>query len=215
MTFDSFIHKIPEIKRLTPAGLSAQALMVPKQRESFLHINSTLESNARQSAVMMLLYPKGSDLSVLLIQRAICGGVHSGQIGFPGGAYDKTDLDLKHTALRETFEEVGIESRQISCLKEFTKVYVPPSNFVVQPFLGVLSESPIFNCNPSEVAGIIELPVKALLSDQIVQQVSMKTSYADFIQVPAFVYQKYIIWGATAMMLSELREAIKHLYNRR
>lgn len=215
MTFDSFIHKIPEIKRLTPAGFSAQALMAPRAREKFLHIDANLEKTARHSAVMMLLYPKGADLFILLIQRASCGGVHSGQIAFPGGAYDKSDQDLRYTALRETYEEVGIDMKSITCIKAFSKVYVPPSNFVVQPYLGVLKQTPVFNCNAAEVAHVIELPVKELLSSHIIRQVDIKTSYAEFVQVPAFVYQEYTIWGATGMMLSELRETLRDLCNNR
>lgn len=212
MTFDSFLHKIPEIKRLKPLGFSAQAIMMPANRQKLSYIDEQLHKNARQSAVMMLLYPKDKQMSILLIQRALSTGVHSGQIGFPGGARDKEDKNLQDTALRETQEEIGVDPRSVQDIKAFTKLYIPASNYIVQPFLGVLTQSPIITCNYDEVAGIIELPVKDLLSSNIIQHVGRTTSYGTYLDVPAFVYQDSIIWGATAMMLSELREALKTLY---
>lgn len=209
MTFDSFLHKIEQIKGATPRGVDAHRLMIPEERIPYLYADDFAARNPRASAVMMLLYPKGLETHVLLIERATYKGVHSGQIGFPGGKYEREDADLLHTALRETQEEVGIEDKDIQIIQPYTKIYIPPSNFFVQPYLGISQKELLFIPDAFEVANIIELPLDILMEDQSVQTVEMKTSYASWTQVPAFVYKDYTIWGATAMMLSELKETLK------
>lgn len=209
MTFDSFLHKIEQIKGATPRGIDAHRLMIPEERIPYLYADDFAARNPRASAVMMLLYPKGLETHVLLIERATYKGVHSGQIGFPGGKYEREDADLLHTALRETQEEVGIEDKDIQIIQPYTKIYIPPSNFFVQPYLGISQKELLFIPDAFEVANIIELPLDILMEDQSVQTVEMKTSYASWTQVPAFVYKDYTIWGATAMMLSELKETLK------
>lgn len=209
MTFDSFLHKIEQIKGATPMGIDAHRLMIPAERIPYLYADDFATHNPRASAVMMLLYPKGLKTHVLLIERATYKGVHSGQVGFPGGKYEQEDADLLHTALRETQEEVGIEDKDIQIIQPYTKIYIPPSNFFVQPYLGISRKELLFIPDAFEVANIIELPLDILMEDQLIQTVEMKTSYASWTQVPAFVYKGYTIWGATAMMLSELKETLK------
>ncbi|WP_410880700.1 NUDIX hydrolase [Myroides sp. DW712] len=209
MTFDSFLHKIEQIKDATPMGIDAHRLMIPVERVPYLYADDFVTRNPRASAVMMLLYPKAMETHVLLIERATYKGVHSGQVGFPGGKYEYEDVDLLHTALRETQEEVGIVDKDIQIIQPYTKIYIPPSNFFVQPYLGISQKELLFIPDAHEVANIIELPLAILMEDQLVQTVEMKTSYASWTEVPAFVYQDYTIWGATAMMLSELKETLK------
>lgn len=209
MTFDSFLHKISEIKKTTPAGLRAHQMMTPKERMPFLQVNEFLDRQPKKSAVMMLCYPKNNTTAVLLIERAVYKGVHSGQVAFPGGKYELEDVDLMYTALRETNEEVGISAGAIEVIKPFSPVYVPPSNFVIQPYLGIATVTPTIIPALDEVANIIELPLELLLDDSIVKQVQLKTSYAEQTVVPAFIYNNYTIWGATAMMLSELKVTLK------
>ncbi|WP_413512623.1 NUDIX hydrolase [Myroides odoratus] len=213
MTFDSFLHKIEQIKGAKPAGIDAHRLMIPVERVPYLYAEDFVERNPRESAVMMLLYPKGQETNVLLIERATYKGIHSGQVGFPGGKYELEDLDLEHTALRETHEEVGILGKDIQIIQPFTKIYIPPSNFYVQPYLGISKKELSFTPDAFEVANIIELPLHILLQDQLIKEVALKTSYALWTHVPAFIYGEYTIWGATAMMLSELRETLKQVLN--
>ncbi|MGS4345009.1 NUDIX hydrolase [Myroides odoratus] len=209
MTFDSFLHKIEQIKDATPMGIDAHRLMIPVERVPYLYADDFVTRNPRASAVMMLLYPKALETHVLLIERATYKGVHSGQVGFPGGKYEQEDVDLLHTALRETQEEVGIVDKDIQIIQPYTKIYIPPSNFFVQPYLGISQKELSFIPDAHEVANIIELPLAILMEDQLIQKVEMKTSYASWTEVPAFVYKDYTIWGATAMMLSELKETLK------
>lgn len=212
MTFDSLLHKIPEIKSVNLLGMEAQQLMIPADRRPYLELEDFKDRNPRYSAVMMLLYPKGTDTSLLLIERTNGGGVHAGQIGFPGGKYEQEDQTLEVTALRETGEEVGIGADKIEILKAFTRVYIPPSNFIVQPYLGIMDSTPSLQLSEHEVASIIEMPLSTLLDDNIVKEVGLQTSYANYINVPAYVYNDFTIWGATAMMLSELKETLKEVF---
>ncbi|MCC9041300.1 CoA pyrophosphatase [Myroides sp. M-43] len=212
MTFDSLLHKIPEIKSVNLLGMEAQQLMVPAERRPYLIVEDFVNRNPRYSAVMMLLYPKGIDTSLLLIERSNGGGVHAGQVGFPGGKYEQEDQTLEVTALRETGEEVGIGAENIEVLKAFTQVYIPPSNFIVQPYLGIMNCTPNLQLSEHEVASIIEMPLSTLLDDSIVKQVGLQTSYANYINVPAYVFNDFTIWGATAMMLSELKEMLKEVF---
>jgi 8-oxo-dGTP pyrophosphatase MutT (NUDIX family) len=158
---------------------------------------------------MMLLYPKNDKTHLVLIVRNAYNGVHSSQIAFPGGKYEISDADYRETALRETHEEVGISSEKIEIIKQFTPVYIPPSNFSVHPFLGISSQELLFYPDIREVADIIELPLSVFLNDEIIIEATLSTSYANNISVPAYNIQNHVVWGATAMILSELREVLK------
>jgi 8-oxo-dGTP pyrophosphatase MutT (NUDIX family) len=135
--------------------------------------------------------------------------VHSSQIAFPGGKVDPEDVDYRQTALRETFEEIGISEDKISVVKDFTPLYIPPSDFLVYPFMGVCSTEIEFVLQQEEVAGIIEVPLKTLLDDAIISNKILDTSYAKSLEVPVFEIEEHIVWGATAMMLSELKDVLK------
>jgi 8-oxo-dGTP pyrophosphatase MutT (NUDIX family) len=116
---------------------------------------------------------------------------------------------MADTALRETEEEIGIHKSSIEIIKEFTEIYIPPSNFLVAPFLGISISEPSFVLQTDEVAGIIELPLTVFLDDKNVVTRKLTTSYAASIDVPAFLVKEHVVWGATAMMMSELKETLK------
>ena len=158
---------------------------------------------------MMLFYPKNDETHLVLIVRNAYNGVHSSQIAFPGGKYEISDVNFEETALRETEEEVGVSSEKIEIVKHFTPMYIPPSNFLVHPFLGIAKEELSFFPDIREVADIIELPLSVFLNDEIIIETTLSTSYAANVLVPAFNIQNHIVWGATAMILSELREVLK------
>ena len=157
----------------------------------------------------MLFYPRGGEAHLALIKRNTYPGVHSSQISFPGGKAEPGDKDLADTALRETFEEIGVHPAEIDVVMPFSKIYIPPSNFLVAPFLGLALKEPAFIANPQEVQHIIHLSLDVLLDDSTIISTPMQTSYAQSIMVPAFKVEDHIVWGATAMILSELKETIK------
>jgi len=170
-----------------------------------------IPANARISAVLCLLYPVYNELSVLLMKRISDTTAHSGQISFPGGSKDPADSDLISTALRETYEEVGI-FENIEILGALTPLYIPVSNFSVHPFVGYCAEKPALHPNKDEVAQIIEVPLISLFKDsgkKITEVIS--PARPDIVRkANAYVLDDgTVIWGATAMILSELEILIK------
>lgn len=158
---------------------------------------------------MMLFYPKEGITHFVLILRNSYKGVHSAQVAFPGGKFEIEDICFSNTALRETHEEIGIHPGKMEIIKPFSPMYIPPSNFMVYPFLGICRDELEFIPQADEVAGIIEVPLTVFLADEIITTVNLNTSYAFNAEVPAFNIEGNIVWGATAMMLSELKDVIK------
>ncbi len=211
MNFQEFLHYVPKLIDAKLPALDAHIKMAPLERLESLKNNSLESKNPRIAAVMMLFYPKKDRTHLVLIVRNSYKGVHSAQIAFPGGKYEQEDTNFAATALRETHEEVGIHPNKIEILKPFTELYIPPSNFMVYPFLGISKEELEFVPQPSEVAHIIELPLTVFLDEILVVETNLSTSYADNITIPAFKIEEHIVWGATAMMLSELKEVVKNV----
>jgi 8-oxo-dGTP pyrophosphatase MutT (NUDIX family) len=166
-----------------------------------------IPDDARASAVLCLLFPVAGELNVLLIKRMADKGAHSGQISFPGGRQDATDADLKATALREANEEVGIVSSDINILGALTPLYIPVSNFLVYPYVGYTPQKPDYRLSVNEVAYVIELPLNTLFHEarKTMVDVTSPAMPAIIRNVKAYkIEDDTVIWGATAMILSEL-----------
>ena len=209
MDFQDFLKSIPKIESEILLGELAHLIMVPPERKEIMKNLDLTAKNPKKAAVMMLFYPKNSITHLALIVRNSYPGVHSSQIAFPGGRVEEFDENLQETALRETHEEIGISPDEINVIRPFTEIYIPPSNFMVYPFLGYAKNEITFKLQEEEVAGIIELPFSEFMDERIVVSKSMNTSYSEFIEVPCFKVNEHYIWGATAMMLSELKETLK------
>lgn len=209
MHFDEFLKYTPKILNVELPAMRAHAKMAPSNRLELLKSVDFNTIDARRAAVMMLFYPKNQQTHLALILRNSYNGVHSSQIAFPGGKVEEDDIDLSDTALRETHEEIGVHRNLINVVRSFTEVYIPPSNFMVYPFLGYSTHDLQFTLQEDEVAGLVELPLADFLDDRIVVNRTMKTSYADAFEVPGFEVNDHFVWGATAMILSELKETLK------
>lgn len=209
MNFDLFFNAVTNVLNVELPSISSHIKMAPLERVKMMEENSYDLSSVRKAAVMMLFYPKNEVTHLVLIVRNSYPGVHSSQIAFPGGKVEEIDFDLKQTALRETHEEIGIHPNDIHIIRDFSSIYIPPSNFLVYPFLGVSQTELIFNLQEEEVAGIIELPLSTLLDDSIISNKNLETSYSKLIEVPVFQIEEHSVWGATAMMLSELKDVLK------
>ncbi|CAL2103195.1 CoA pyrophosphatase [Tenacibaculum sp. 190130A14a] len=208
MIFSDFTNQIELLKTKPLGGLNSQFKMAPKMRLKYSE-EIIKNKNPRNAAVLALFYPDNNNHTrFLLTERASYNGTHSAQISFPGGKYDQIDQNLTETALRETFEEVGVKSDNIEVIRQLSEAYIPPSNFLVAPFIGVTHEAPTFIPN-NEVATVIEVLVSDLLNDQNLTSKNMSTSYMNNIDVPCFKLNNYIVWGATAMMLSEIKDLLK------
>lgn len=210
MLFTDFIKYIPKIEKEKLLSTDAHAKMAPLERISFLKEANYIDKNPKKAAVLMLFYPKNGITHLALIVRNSYPGVHSSQIGFPGGKVEESDFNLEHTALRETHEEVGVHPEKVKIIKPFSEIYIPPSNFLVYPFMGISHEELNFIPDLDEVKRVLEFPISLFLDDATIAKVKMSTSYATDIEVPAFMVDKYVVWGATAMMMSELKENIKN-----
>lgn len=211
MDFHNFLKYVPKIAKETLPAALAHAKMAPVERLVQLSNLSFDDLSPKKAAVMMLFYPKENQTHLVLIVRNSYPGVHSSQIAFPGGKVESYDSSMADTALRETEEEIGIAKSSIEIIKEFTEIYIPPSNFLVSPFLGICTIEPTFVLQADEVAGIIELPLPIFLDDKNVVTRKLTTSYAASIDLPAFLVKEHVVWGATAMMMSELKETLKNV----
>lgn len=169
--------------------------------------------NAKLSAVLCLLYPERSGLHMLLMKRMEDGRAHSGQVSFPGGRYEPdVDKDMLATALREANEEVGIDPEEVDVIGALTSLYIPVSNFNVFPYVGFTREKPRLHLSIDEVSYTIETPVRHLLDDgnKMTTDVSSPAMPGLIKNVRAYKLQdEGIIWGATAMMISELEVVMK------
>ena len=208
MKFNQFKNKIEILKAQKLGGLNAQFKLAPELRLKY-NTDKIKANLPKKAAVLALFYPnEKKETTFILTERASYKGTHSAQISFPGGKLDKLDTNLQQTALRETFEESGVHSNSIEIIRELTDVYIPPSNFLATPFVGFLDKRPAFVTN-YEVENIIEVLVEDLLSESSLTTVNLTTSYMQNTDVPCFKLNDYIVWGATAMMLSEIKELLK------
>lgn len=184
----------------------AQNMMAPRPRTSVRPPEKKGLPN--QGAVMLLLYNKNHNLNILFIKRQDTLSYHPGQISFPGGTHEDKETFLE-TALRETYEEIGIEPDNLDVLGKLNSVYVPPSDFVVYPFVSWHNSFPV--CTPcnEEVAEIIEIPINEFFKDRA-KHSETRTDNVSEITVPYFRIKEHKIWGATAMILSELLERFKN-----
>jgi 8-oxo-dGTP pyrophosphatase MutT (NUDIX family) len=210
MDFRDFEKRIVKVTKMELPGETVQFKMAPIERLQELKRVAREKNTAKKAGVMSLFYPsKDYETRLILILRKTYKGVHSAQVGFPGGKLEDGDETIQDTALRETEEEVGISRETISVLKKLTEIYIPPSNFFVQPFLGITTELPKFVPQEKEVEALIEVSLRDFMDDVNVITQTLSTSYAESIDVPAFKLNGHIVWGATAMMLNEVRELLK------
>jgi len=205
--YNQFIRWLkPEFKKELP-GKAIQYRMAPSER---VHGVFPSEKNnlTQTGSVLILIFPKNKKINIVLIQRATYPGVHSDQISFPGGKFEKGDKDLIDTALRETKEEIGASVKDIRILGTLTPLFIPVSNIEVHPAVGCILYEPVFKPDKTEVKSIIETPLDYLLRPDIVKK---KTTVIQnmTIQIPYFNFNGRHIWGATAMILSEFLEIIK------
>lgn len=159
------------------------------------------QGKPRIGSVLLLLYPQDGATHVVLTKRPESMKDHSGQISFPGGKREG-DEALETTALRETFEEIGVESDSVTLLGKLACLYIPPSDFEVHPFVGWCDFRPNFTPNPAEVETILEPTLSHLLTPSTIKS-SERHFRGETYNVPYFDVDGHRVWGATAIMLSE------------
>ena len=210
MLFTKFESLLPKVIDLPLPGIEAQKKMAPLFRIQELIDTPLNKKKAKKSAVLILFYPsEEGQTHFVLIQRSVYSGVHSGQISFPGGKMDSADKSFWETALREANEEINAPSSHINRVVALTDFYIPPSNFMVYPFVGVMKNKFLFEREIKEVEKIIEVPLSDLLSPANETRGTVLTSYVGEVNVPMYIFGDDVkVWGATATILSEMKELI-------
>lgn len=190
-------------------GKSAHLKLAPYRKSTFdLDLN---QFQPKLASTLILLYQSDQKTKFTLIQRPDYSGTHGGQISFPGGKNEEGE-SLKETALRETFEEIGIAKDKIQVIGELSQVYVPPSNFLISPFIAFMDESPLFITDEKEVKRLLEIDLNELLKEGVIKEkaiiVGQNTENAMKIKVPYLDLHNHTVWGATGVILSEFRDLI-------
>jgi 8-oxo-dGTP pyrophosphatase MutT (NUDIX family) len=209
MTFTEFINRLTRELALPLPGMQVQLQMTSNRRVREM-MEFRQSEQAIKSSVLVLLFPgrENAQPTFVVTLRPTYEGIHSGQISLPGGRFELTDENLMQTALRETDEEIGMDPAEVTIIGQLTELYIPPSNYLVQPFVGFTSGSPIFNPQPKEVEQIIEIPVRQLLDEKNVREKEISVAGIQF-STPSFVIDGTTIWGATAMILNEFKEILR------
>lgn len=201
--FVRFIEQVKLRMQKPLPGEDVQLLMAPYNRVSAKHINPQ-SLQPKKSAVLILLFPVGDEIHTLLIHRPVYDGVHSGQVSFPGGKFEEKDVDLSQTALRETFEEVGVQPSTIEIVGKLSDLYISPSNFLVSPYIGYTSTLPDFIVDSYEVQKVIFVNLSRFNEHFLKSEKMIALSSGIKVKTPYYEIEGLTVWGATAMIISEL-----------
>lgn len=161
-----------------------------------------------RAAVLVPLFKKGEGCHIVFTRRSDNVRYHKGEISFPGGVFDERDLELQRTALRETFEEIGLKEHDVQIIGVLDDI-ITITQFIVTPFIGLFHYPYPFKLSPIEIAELIEIPISALLDEgcfserEVIRGTGKEVVYA-------YQYENHLIWGATARILKQFLEMIQH-----
>jgi len=177
---------------------------LPKNRD-FFSVTDKKALNYRKSAVLILLYYKEDRLKSILIERSTYNGAHSGQISLPGGKFEIEDINIINTAIRETFEEIGVATTSMDIIGALSPVAIPISQFALYPFISLINFVPDIRKDINEVLNTIEFDVMDFIENATIQEYKVHAIDRELL-VPGFLINGHIVWGATGMVLNEFRE---------
>ncbi|MCF8465334.1 MAG: CoA pyrophosphatase [Flavobacteriales bacterium] len=190
-------------------GLQAQLKMAGALRTKAAESFKLDTSKARIGAVLIALYPDElGTIRTVLMKRPDYDGTHSGQISFPGGKVEDVDVNVVATALREAEEEVNIKPSEVRVIGQLTELYIAPSNFLVHPILGILDKPPVLIPDKREVQSIHLPELQYLLRDDIISEKDIMLSSGYKLRTPYFEVDGHVVWGATAMIIAELKDVL-------
>ncbi len=212
LQFQEFKESL-KIKLAQPLpGHIAHQLALPPDRK-VRDIKALEGPETKKAAVLILIENNDDQAEVIFILRSTYKGTHSGQISFPGGKREKEDSDFLETALRETEEEIGIQRADLHVLGKLSPIYIPPSNFLVYPFVASSEKVLEKKAEEKEVAQIFSLNLKRLFAEDTLQESEIDLASGVIYRVPAFNIEGLKIWGATAMILAELKHVVAYSTN--
>ncbi len=208
MDFDQFL----ELRTaLSSVQIKANSELIKKVSSHRADYKSDQNKPPRKAAVLCLLYPgPNNETFFTLTRREEYPGVHSAQVSFPGGKVEREDRSLYQTAIRETEEEIGVLRDSVHYLRALNDLYIPPSNFLVSPFVSYSKSRPEFKTN-REVAALLEVNLKDLLNEKNLKDTIMNFADGKNIETQYFDLNNHKVWGATAIILYEFRTLIKGL----
>jgi len=188
-------------------GVSAQNKLSPVQSSAKYR---TAPKDHKKACVMGLIYPKDNAFHMAFIERTFShpDDKHGGQISFPGGKLEEQDDTYLIGALREVEEEIGISPDHITVIGQLTDLYVFASNFLVYPFLGYMNHTPIFVPQETEVASIVSFPIEQLLKAESIETKDLQVGKYLMKNVPYYKLYQHVLWGATAMITSEIVDLV-------
>lgn len=184
-------------------GVESHQKMMPPGRK--LNVAANDSRRLKSSSVLLLLFPENNDLILCLIKRPATMKHHAGQVALPGGQIDPGETAIE-TALRETWEEIGVPPGNVKILGALSELFVDVSGFIIRPFVGWLDEKPQFSLNPLEVEKILLFPLIGCRN--ALQETELET-VTGRLTVPCFPFEGEIIWGATAMIISEFYDMLE------
>jgi 8-oxo-dGTP pyrophosphatase MutT (NUDIX family) len=206
MKFIEFINALTKALAKHEPSLEVLLKMSPSNRAN----NPVVPNNkTRKSAILILFYPANNQIYLPLILRPKYDGVHAGQMAFPGGRYELKDENLTRTALREAQEEIGIKASDVNVIGSLTELFIPPSNFFVLPVIGYLNYKPDFYPSSYEVDKVFEVNLSEIIDKNIIGEMELEVR-SEKIKAPFYDIQDCKVWGATAVMISELLAVIEN-----
>ncbi len=195
------------LKNTLPGNIAHQRMLAQQLGTPF---RMQHEKPARKGAVMILLYPdENGRICFPLTQRHNYVGVHGGQVSLPGGKRDKSDPSLVYTAIRETREEIGVSIQDYQIIGSLSDLHITASNFIVSPIISFTEEKPEFIADPYEVEHIFSTEINHLLAADTIKETELTVGQEVRLKAPYFDIDGKIVWGATAMILSEFLSILK------
>lgn len=205
---NDFNHFIDNLRLRFTLPLPGESAHIRMASSSRLKFKSSPNEKTRQSAVLILFYPHEGKIFLPLILRPAYDGVHGGQMAFPGGRKEREDENLIRTAMREAQEEIGVRLTDVKVLGEISRLFIPPSNFYVQPVIGYMEKRPEFYPDPREVDQVVEVSLDDLLNPANIGKKTLNVRGTE-VEAAYFDIQGHTVWGATAMMIAEMIELIQ------
>jgi len=191
-------------------GEDAHLMMLPKGRELSSISRKEAVAPKQASVAIHLFFTELEEPYLILIKRSVYEGAHSGQIAFPGGKSDKKDKSLIQTALRESHEEIGLQADESQLIGALSPVYIPISNFDVYPFLFLHFISEELVPENREVSKILTVSLAEIIDNKNIhtKEITLKDNN-ETIEVTGFLLQENWVWGASALILNEVKEVLK------
>ena len=210
MTTDAIRKFLSEaLKDELPGDLAHDEMSPPKRLKN----KRPPATGYKEAAVAVVIGLHQEELHFSVIQRPTYDGAHSGQIAFPGGKKDPSDAHLVETACRECFEEIGLALDAVYHVGKLSPVYIPVSGFELQPFVYVIDAFPSLIPDEREVEEIYFLPLIKLLDEGNKGLITIEHQPSNTVfDAPCFHFGSVQIWGATAIVLNELKYVLRNRF---